>query len=114
MGVVVRVANPKRFEIYFAALDPAVGHEIQKTRPCVIVSPDDINPWLGTVIIAPYTSSARRYPFRMNSRLKNKQGQIALDQMRVVDKARLIKYVGTLSDQEGCELLAMLQTMFAY
>ncbi|MBV9867820.1 MAG: type II toxin-antitoxin system PemK/MazF family toxin [Abitibacteriaceae bacterium] len=103
----------KRFEIYLVNLDPTVGAEIQKTRPCVIVSPDEINRHIATVILAPMTTKGRSYPTRIACKFQGKEGQIVLDQLRTVDKTRLVKRLGRLSSLEQKEVLASLAEMFA-
>ena len=92
MGVVKTV---KRFDVWLVTLDPTRGAEIQKTRPCLIVSPDEMNDWLRTVIAVPMTTSGRSYPTRVAIRFNEKDGQVALDQLRSIDKARLVKRLGT-------------------
>ena len=84
MGVV------NRFEVHLVVLDPAVGKEIQKTRPCVVISPNEMNHRLGTAICAPMTTRLRKYPTRVTCEFQGKTGQIALDQLRAVDKSRLV------------------------
>ena len=91
--------EPQRFDVYLVPLDPARGHEMQKTRPCVIVSPPQLNRYLRTVLIAPMTSIPRKYPFRVDSRFGARPGQIALDQIRCVDRSRLLKHLGQLDAQ---------------
>ena len=108
MGVVA-----KRFDIFLVRLDPTVGTEIQETRPCVVVSPDQINPYLSTVIVAPMTTGSRNYPMRVSCQFDGKKGRIVLDQIRTVDKARLIKKLGTLSKSERKRVLRVLAEMFA-
>lgn len=103
----------KRFEIYFVEFDPTKGSEISKTRPCVILSPDEMNEALNTVIIAPLTSTLKNYPSRVNCLVKNKKGQIALDQIRCVDKSRLKNKLAKLSENEQTEVLEILQEMFS-
>ena len=102
----------KRFDVYLINLDPTVGGEIQKTRPCVIVSPDEINAHIATVIIAPMTTRGRAYPTRVACEFGGKSGQIVLDQLRTVDKARLIKRLGHLKANEQKQVLAILAEMF--
>lgn len=87
----------QRFDVYLIKLDPTVGSEIQKTRPCVIISPDEMNHRINTVIIAPMTSKHRDYPTRVPCQFEEKQGQIVLDQIRTVDKGRLVKYLGAIN-----------------
>lgn len=103
----------KRFEVFVVTLDPTIGREIRKSRPCVIVSPDEMNAWIATVIIAPMTTKGRDYPTRVNCKFKGKQGQIVLDQIRTIDKARLVKRLGMLDPKTGQATLAVLQEMFA-
>lgn len=103
----------KRFEVYWTELDPTVGREIQKTRPCVIVTNDEMNELLGTVIVAPITSAIRNLPFRVDCILKGKNGQIALDQMRTVDKSRLGELIGSIKGKAATEILDKLSEMFA-
>lgn len=102
-----------RGEIWLAALDPTVGSEIQKTRPCVIVSPDELNAHLRTVIVAPMTTGSRPAPFRVALRFKGKDGLILPDQMRTVDKVRLVKRLGRVDAATGAALLRILGQMFA-
>ncbi len=102
----------KRFDVYLINLDPTVGSEIQKTRPCVIVSPDEINAHIATVIIAPMTTRGRAYPTRVACEFGGKSGQIVLDQLRTVDKKRLIKRLGYLKVDEQKQVLAILAEMF--
>ena len=103
----------KRFDVYLVNLDPTVGSEIQKTRPCLIISPDEMNRNIRTVIIAPMTSAQKAYPTRVPYTFQNKQGQIVLDQIRTIDKKRLIKKLGTLDSRAQSYILAGLQRLFA-
>jgi mRNA interferase MazF len=102
-----------RFDVYLINLDPTIGSEIQKTRPCLVVSPDEINRNLRTAIVAPMTSRGRPYPSRVGCRFKGKQGQVALDQIRAVDRARLVKRLGRLDGPTSTLVLDVLQEMFA-
>ncbi len=102
-----------RFEVYFVNLDPTIGSEIKKTRPCVIVSPDEMNINIRTVIVAPITSVIRDYPTRVNCSIKGKQGQIVLDQIRTIDKSRLINRVDIISINIQKKVLNVLSEMFA-
>ena len=102
-----------RFEVYLVRLDPTHGHEIQKTRPCVVISPDEMNRHLGTVIVAPLTTKGRSYPSRIPLRFQRKNGQVVLDQIRTVDKTRLIRRLGKISDKAAREVLTVLSEMFA-
>ena len=101
-----------RFDVFLVALDPTIGHEIKKTRPCTVVSPDEMNHNIGTVIIAPMTTKGRHYPTRVNCVFQGVEGQIALDQIRTVDKERLVKKLGQLSQVSGNRVLEVLAEMF--
>ncbi|MGD1950527.1 MAG: type II toxin-antitoxin system PemK/MazF family toxin [Leptolyngbyaceae cyanobacterium] len=103
----------KRFDVFLVNLDPTVGSEIQKTRPCVIISPDEMNRYIATVIIAPMTTKEKQYPTRVISQFQGKNGQIVLDQIRRVDKNRLVKKLGRISPNEQKMLLDILAEMFA-
>ena len=103
----------RRFDVYLVSLDPTVGTEIQKTRPCLIVSPDEMNQYIRTVMVAPMTTRGRHYPTRVFCEFQGKQGQIVLDQMRTVDKSRLVRRLGRLDEATQQEVLAVLQEMFA-
>ena len=102
-----------RFNIYYVNLDPTIGSEIKKTRPCVIISPNEMNYIIATVIIAPLTSKLRNYPTRVPCRVEGKQGQIVLDQIRTVDKKRLVKKIGTLNQLTQTKVLNVLREMFS-
>ena len=108
MGMVV-----KRFDVFLINLDPTVGSEIQKTRPCVVISPDEMNRYIATVIIAPMTTKGKQYPTRVVCQFQGKNGQIVLDQIRTVDKKRLVKKLGRVSQDEQKILLDVLAEMFA-
>ena len=113
MGMVESILKkPKRFEIFLINLDPTIGTEIQKTRPCIILSPDEMNFHLSTVIIAPMTTKKRKYPTRIGVVFEGKEGQIALDQMRTVDQTRLIKKLGKINKKETRQLIDTLLEMF--
>lgn len=101
----------KQYEVYWISLDPTQGSEIAKTRPCVVVSPDDLNRSLRTVVIIPITSTMKKYPWRVDCTVQNKNGSIAADQIRVVDKIRLGSKIGNLSSLETKELKHVLQEM---
>lgn len=103
----------KRFEVYLVALDPTLGSEIKKTRPCLVVSPDEMNKYIATVIVAPMTTRGRAYPTRVPCRFQGKNGQIVLDQLRTVDKHRLVKRLGRIAAPVQQEVLAALAEMFA-
>ena len=102
-----------RFDVYRVRLDPTLGSEIQKTRPCLIVSPDEMNRRLRTVIIAPMTTGGQAYPTRVTCRFAGKSGQVALDQIRTVDKTRLVDRLGQLDAPTGRRVLDVLTRMFA-
>ncbi len=102
-----------RGEIHLVRLDPTLGSEIQKTRPCVIVSPDELNAHLRTVMVAPMTTGGRAYPWRIRCRFQNRSGFVVLDQLRTVDRERLVKRLGVLTDPTLSEVLSGLQEMFA-
>lgn len=102
-----------RFEVFYVNLDPTIGSEIRKTRPCVIISPDEMNHNIRTVIVAPLTKVLRNYPTRVQCRVEGKQGQIVLDQIRTVDKARLVKRIDTLTKPTQKKVLDVLAEMFA-
>lgn len=103
----------RRFEVHLVALDPTQGHEIRKTRPCVIVSPDEMNRHIGTVIVAPMTTHGRIYPTRVPVTFLRKKGQVVLDQVRTVDNTRLVKRLGRIDQGTADRVLAILQEMFA-
>jgi len=104
---------PRRGEVFLVALDPTRGSEIRKTRPCVVVSPDEINAYLRTVIVAPLTTGGQKYPFRVPCRFATKSGQVVIDQLRTVDRERLVRHVGRLSPPTFSRVLGTLQEMFA-
>jgi len=103
----------KRFDVYLVSLDPTVGAEIQKTRPCLIISPDEMNAYIQTAIIAPMTTRARSYPTRVSCRFEGKDAHIVLDQLRTVDKSRLIKRLGRISSATQKHVLVVLAELFA-
>lgn len=103
----------KRFEVYLVNLDPTLGSEIQKTRPCLVVSPDEMNRHIATVIVAPMTTQSRIYPTRVPCRFQGKEGQIVLDQLRTVDKIRLVKRLDRLPPDIQKQVLVVLAEMFA-
>ena len=102
-----------RFDVFLVNLDPTIGHEIKKTRPCLIISPDEMNRFIATVIIAPMTSKGRDYPSRVDCTFRGIQGQIVLDQVRTVDKLRLVKRLGAISENTQQKVLQVLNEMFA-
>lgn len=89
-----------QYTIVLVNLDPTIGSEIQKTRPCVIISPDELNDYLRTIVIAPMTTKSHTYPTRIKVNLNNKEGWVVIDQIRTIDKSRIIKKLGTLSPAE--------------
>lgn len=103
----------KRFEVCLVSLDPTRGSEIQKTRPCLVISPDEMNRFIRTVIIAPMTSKGRDYPTRVNCTFQGKEGQVVLDQIRTVDKVRLVKRLGRIDKQTQAAVLRGLGELFA-
>ncbi|MBF0349912.1 MAG: type II toxin-antitoxin system PemK/MazF family toxin [SAR324 cluster bacterium] len=103
----------KRFDVFLVQLDPTQGTEIQKTRPCLVISPDEMNPHIATVIIAPMTTKGRPYPSRVPVSFQDKQGQIVLDQIRTVDKTRLLKKLGHIDKISAQQVLSILHEMFA-
>jgi mRNA interferase MazF len=105
------VADIKRFEIYLVKLNPTVGSEIQKTRPCIVISPNEMN-GLKTVIVAPLTSKGFDFVFRPKITFDNKNGLVLLDQIRTVDKTRLVKKLGTVDKQTCQDISSMLVQMF--
>ena len=104
----------KRFDVYLMNLDPTTGSEIRKTRPCLVISPDEMNRHIKTVIVAPMTSAGNDYPSRVPCSFRKKQGQIVLDQIRTVDKSRLIKKLGTIDSKNQLEAIATFQSLFAF
>ncbi len=102
-----------RFDIYLVSLDPTQGHEIRKTRPCVVISPDEMNHNIGTVIVVPMTTKGRVYPSRIPLTFRRKKGQLVLDQVRTVDKARLVRRLRKLDANTAAKTLAVLQEMFS-
>ncbi len=106
------VAN--RFDVYLTNLDPTVGSEIEKTRPCLIVSPDEMNKHIRTVIVAPMTTAGKDYPTRVACTFKKKKGQIVLDQIRTIDKTRLVKKLGTIDPETQLKVITILQRLFSF
>ena len=103
-----------RFDVYLINLDPTVGSEIKKTRPCLIISPDEMNRHIRTVIVAPMTTAGKEYPTRIACTFKKKKVQIVTDQIRTIDKSRLIKRLGTIDPNTQLEVIAVLQRLFAF
>ena len=113
MEVAVEVTEPQRGEVYLVQLDPTRGSEIRKTRPCLIVSPDELNHDLRTVIVAPMTTGGHAYPWRVQCRFQGRGGFVAIDQLRTVDTERLVRRLGRLAPTPLQAVLAILQEMFA-
>lgn len=103
-----------RFEVWLVNLDPTVGSEIRKKRPCVVVSPDEMNRHLRTVIVAPLTTAGKPYPSRVPCTFLGRDGMVVLDQLRTVDQARLVHRMGTLDGETAHAVLATLQELFAF
>ncbi len=107
------VAYPQRSEVWLVSLEPTIGSEIRKTRPCVVVSPNETNRLLRTVIVAPLTSTIKQYPTRLEITFQNRKSSIALDQIRTVDKSRLLKKLGTITSNEYQSVADILVEMFS-
>ncbi len=107
------VSEPRRFDVFLVNLDPTLGSEIRKTRPAAVVSPDDMNRHLRTVVVAPMTPARRPWPTRVAVDFAGKQGDVALDQIRTIDKVRLGRCLGRLADAEAGQILDVLRRMFA-
>jgi mRNA interferase MazF len=102
-----------RGDVHLVRLDPTRGGEIRKTRPCVVVSPDELNAHLRTAIVAPMTTGGAAYPWRIRCRFRNRSGYVAIDQVRTVDQERLVKRLGALAPDTLSDVLGGLQEMFA-
>jgi mRNA interferase MazF len=111
--VAVTRAAASRGDVYLIRLDPTVGSEIRKTRPCLIVSPDELNQHLRTVLVAPMTTGGQAYPWRVPCRFQRRSGFVAVDQLRAVDGDRLMRRLGRLTHEAFLEVLERLQEMFA-
>jgi mRNA interferase MazF len=109
----VAVAEVARGDVFLVALDPTRGGEIRKTRPCVVISPDELNQHLRTCIVAPMTTGGHAYPFRIPCRFRRRAGHVVLDQVRTVDRERLVKRLGALSPLTLGQALRVLREMFA-
>ena len=107
-----RRERPRRGDVFLVALDPARGREIRKTRPCVVVSPDELNRHLATVLVAPMTTGSHDYPFRIGCTFKGTKGHVVLDQLRAVDGHRLVRRLGRLHARTLASVLETLQEMF--
>ncbi len=113
MEVALDRAAPTRGEVYLVQLDPTRGSEIRKTRPCLVISPDELNHHLRTVIVAPMTTGGQAYPWRVQCRFQGRSGLIVIDQLRTVDTERLVRRLGHLAPNRLAAVLAVLQEMFA-
>jgi mRNA interferase MazF len=109
---VVKTEDVRRGDVFLVSLDPARGGEIQKTRPCMVVSPDELNSYLRTFIVAPLTSGGHPYPFRVPCKFAGRSGYVVIDQIRTVDHERLVRRLGKLSPSTLARVLAILQEMF--
>ena len=107
------MTSPQRSEVYLVELDPTRGSEIQKTRPCVVVSPDEMNRHLRTAIVAPMTTGGKDYPTRIPVSFQGQEGRVALDQLRTVDRTRLVQRLGSLTAEEGNRVLQCLGEIFS-
>jgi mRNA interferase MazF len=103
----------ERFDVYLVSLDPTVGSEIKKTRPCLVISPDEMNRWIRTVIVAPMTTKGQPYPTRVACQFQGKEGQVVLDQIRTVDRSRLVQRLGRVDESDQQKILSILAEMFA-
>ncbi|GAB2517414.1 type II toxin-antitoxin system PemK/MazF family toxin [Spirosoma aerophilum] len=103
-----------RFEVWLISLDPTKRSEIAKTHPCIVISPDSVNKYLNTVLIAPLTSAQKPYPTRVNCQFDGRDGQVTLDQVRTVDRSRLLKKIGQLDDGTCQQICATLIALFTY
>lgn len=103
----------RRFDVFLVNLDPSVGSESRTSRPCVVVSPDEMNRYVRTVVVAPLTTSSRPYPSRVDVRFAGKDSQVVVDQLRTTDKTRLAKRLGVLDADEAASVLEVLKEFFA-
>jgi mRNA interferase MazF len=110
--VAVKQSPVRRGDVHLVRLDPTVGSEVRKTRPCLVISPDELNEHLRTVIVAPMTTGGHAYPWRIPCRFRNRSGFVAVDQLRTVDGERLVKRLGQLSAATTTAVLDTLQEMF--
>jgi len=102
----------RQYQIVLVNLDPTIGSEIKKTRPCVVISPDEMNKFLETIVIAPMTSSSKKYPTRIEIRHDKKKGWIVLDQIRTVDRQRIFKILGNLNEKEILKVKSILRETY--
>jgi len=103
----------KRFDVYLVNLDPTVGHEIKKSRPYLVISPDEMNRYISTVIVAPMTTKGRNYPTRVPCTFQGKEGQVVIDQLRTVDKIRLAKRLGKIDPDTQTHVFSVLSELFS-
>jgi len=101
----------KQYEVFWVNLDPTIGHEVKKTRPCVVISPNEMNDNIATVMIAPITSSIKLYPSRVNCKIQERKGAIMLDQIRTVDKRRLLHKISKLTSKEILQIKQVIKRM---
>ena len=107
------MSGPRRGDVYLVSLDPAQGREIKKTRPCVVVSPEELNLQLQTFLVAPMTTGGHPYPFRIACRFQGKDGFVVADQLRTIDQSRMVRRIGVLPATTMSKVLKALQEMFA-
>lgn len=103
----------KRFDVFLLNLDPTIGLEIKKSRPCLVISPDEMNKYISTVIVAPMTTKGRNYPTRVACLFQGKEGHIVLDQIRTVDKSRLVKRMGKIDTETQSMVFSVLTELFS-
>jgi mRNA interferase MazF len=103
----------KRFDVYLVNLDPTIGHEIKKSRPCLVISPDEMNRYISTVIVAPMTTKGRNYPTRVPCTFQGKEGQVVIDQLRTIDKIRLAKRLGKIDPETQAHVFSVLSELFS-
>ena len=108
------VTSVRRYDVHLVDLDPTRGREVRKTRPCVVVSPDEMNRHVRTAIIAPMTSARRDYPTRVDVTFRRRRGQVVLDQVRTVDSSRLVRHLGRVPERQARLIAETLQGMFAF
>lgn len=100
-----------QYDVFLISLDPTIGHEIRKSRPCAVISPDEMNAYIGTVIIAPMTTKSRACPSRVGTTFQGKSGWVVLDQIRTVDKRRLLKRLGSLDSRTRANIKSVIKEM---
>lgn len=107
------MSGPRRGDVYLVSLDPSQGREIKKTRPCVVVSPEELNLQIQTFLVAPMTTGGHPYPFRIACRFQGKDGFVVADQLRAIDQSRMVQRIGVLPAATMSKVLKVLQEMFA-